>query len=111
MITLGVMFIVLILAAYVDLKVRRCDDDLAVRATMAAFLFYELWSCVENWSSENNNPVAKALQRIMVNKAERHLDVPLGDILLGEQRKPGRRAPRRPYQKTGGHTILDKDDN
>jgi hypothetical protein len=46
------------------------------------FLFYELWSCLENWSSENDKPIAKAMQRIMVNKAERHLNVPLSDILM-----------------------------
>lgn len=96
MITLGVMFVVLILAAYVDHKVRMSDDQLAVRFAMGAFLFYELWSCLENWSSENDQPFAKALQRIMVNKAERHLDVPLSDILM----------------KEGSHnTILNKDDN
>lgn len=86
MITLGVMFVVMILAAYVDLKVRRCDDELAVRVAMGAFLFYELWSCLENWSSENDSRFARALQRIMVNKAERHLDVPLSDILLKEDK-------------------------
>ncbi|MBR2290796.1 MAG: phage holin family protein [Prevotella sp.] len=85
MITLGVMFVVLILAAYVDILVRRSDDQLAVRVAMGAFLFYEGWSCLENWSSENDTPFAKALQRIMVNKAERHLDVPLSDILLKEK--------------------------
>ena len=96
MITLGVMFVVMILAAYVDMKVRQSDDQWAVRFTMGAFLFYEAWSCLANWSSENDEPIAKALQRIMVNKAERHLDVPLSDILLGEKKH---------------NTILDKDDN
>ena len=96
MITLGVMFVVMLLAGYVDMKVRQSEDQLAVRFTMGAFLFYEAWSCLENWSSENDEPIAKALQRIMVNKAERHLDVPLSDILLGEKKH---------------NTILDKDDN
>ena len=104
MITLGVMFVVLILAAYVDQKVRMSDDQLAVRFAMGAFLFYELYSCLENWSSENDQPIAKALQRIMVNKAERHFNVPLSDILLGE--KPKRRG-RKPEPH---HTVLDKDD-
>lgn len=85
MTTLIVVFIMLILAAYVDMTVRRADDDLAVRVAMGAFLFYEIWSCAENWSSENEAPLAKALQRIMVNKAERHLNVPLSDILLKEK--------------------------
>lgn len=84
MLTLGVVFIVLLLAAYVDLLVRKEPDQLAVRATMCAFLFYEVWSCLENWSSENDAPLARALQRIMVNKAERHFNVKLSDILMKE---------------------------
>lgn len=96
MITMGVVFVVMILAAYVDMKVRMSDDQLAVRAAMGVFLFYEGWSCLENWSSESDEPIAKALQRIMVNKAERHLNVPLSDILLGEDKH---------------NTVLDKDDN
>ena len=102
MITLAVVFVVLILAAYVDMGVRRADDQLAVRWTMGIFLFYEGWSCLENWSSENSNPFARALQRIMVNKAERHLNVPLGDILLHEGSKDDCEAPR---------AVYDKDDN
>jgi predicted PurR-regulated permease PerM len=84
MLTLGVVFVVLLLAAYVDLLVRQEFDQLAVRATMCAFLFYEVWSCLENWSSENDAPIARALQRIMVNKAERHFNVKLSDILMKE---------------------------
>ena len=87
MFTLMVVFILLLLAAYVDMYVRRSADQLAVRTAMGAFLFYELWSCAENWSSENDAPLAKALQRIMVNKAERHFNVPLSDILLKEEPK------------------------
>ena len=86
MLTLGVVFMLLILAAYVDMVVRRSTDQLAVRATMGAFLFYETWSCLENWSSENEAPLARALQRIMVNKAERHFNVQLGDILLKDEK-------------------------
>ena len=66
MITMGVVFILMILAAYVDMKVRMSDDQLAVRAAMGAFLFYEGWSCLENWSSENDEPIAKALQRYLL---------------------------------------------
>ena len=87
MITLAVMFTVLVLAAYVDIFVRRSSDQLAVRVAMGAFIFYEGWSCLENWSSENDKPFARALQRIMVNKAERHLNVPLSDILLKEEKE------------------------
>ena len=102
MITLGVVFAILILAAYVDMVVRRAQDDMAVRCAMGIFLFYESWSCLENWSSENNQPFARALQRIMVNKAERHLNVSLSDILLHERENTNREAP---------HAVYDKDDN
>lgn len=80
--TMIIVWLAIILANYVDIAVRYSADKLAVRYTVAVFLFYEIWSCLENWSSENDKPLAKALQRIMVNKAERHLNVPLKDILL-----------------------------
>lgn len=87
-ITMIIAWLCIILASYVDINVRHSDDGLAVRFSVAVFLFYELWSCLENWSSENDQPIAKALQRIMVNKAERHLNVPLSDILMpGDKEK------------------------
>jgi hypothetical protein len=85
--TMIIVWLCIILANYVDVFVRHSPDGLAVRFAVAVFLFYEVWSCLENWSSENDAPIAKALQRIMVNKAERHLNVPLSDILLKEEDK------------------------
>lgn len=79
--TMIIVFIAIILGAYVDILIFH-GGDMGVRFVMCVFLFYEIWSCLENWSSENDAPLAKALQRIMVNKAERHLNVPLSDILL-----------------------------
>ncbi len=86
MVTMIIAWLFIILASYIDINVRNADDGLAVRWAVAVFLFYELWSCLENWSSENNAPLAKALQRIMVNKAERHLNVPLSDILMPDDK-------------------------
>lgn len=80
--TMIIAWLCIILASYVDINVRHSDDGLSVRFAVAVFLFYELWSCLENWSSENDKPIAKAMQRIMVNKAERHFNVPLSDILM-----------------------------
>ena len=87
LVTMIIAWLCIILAGYVDMNVRQAADGLAVRFSVAVFLFYELWSCCENWSSENDNKLARALQRIMVNKAERHLNVPLSDILT-EQKTP-----------------------
>lgn len=106
--TMIIVWICIILANYVDLEVRNATDGMAVRFAVAVFLFYEIWSCLENWSSENKQPIARALQRIMVNKAERHLNVPLSDILLNEEQQ-------HPIEKGKGdeptsNTVLDKDD-
>ena len=113
--TMLIVWLCIILANYVDIAVRHSDDGLAVRFAVAVFLFYEVWSCLENWSSENDQPIAKALQRVMVNKAERHLNVPLSDILLKEERPAGRNSRYRkpagePSAGEGHRTELDKDD-
>lgn len=84
--TMIVAFLLVIVAAYVDMLVIK-DGDTAVRAVMCVFLFYQGWSILENWSSENENKISRALQRIMVNKAERHLNVPLRDIMLNEKKE------------------------
>lgn len=39
----------------------------------------QLWSVLENFSSESEKSWAKVLQKIMVNKAERHFDIKLGE--------------------------------
>ena len=103
--TMIIVWICIILANYVDIAVRHSTDGLAVRFAVAVFLFYEVWSCLENWSSENDQPIAKALQRVMVNKAERHLNVPLSDILLKEDGK----AKPHPTENETHNTELNED--
>jgi hypothetical protein len=46
----------------------------------------QLWSILENFSSENDKSWAKVLQKFMVNKAERHFDIKL-DNLKDEKEK------------------------
>ncbi len=88
LLTMLVVFLVIIAANHVDIAVRMAEDKLAVRWVVGVFMIYEVWSILENWSSENDNKIAKALQRIMVNKAERHLNVPLKDILIDDNDEP-----------------------
>ena len=78
-ITLILVFVLLILGAYVDMLIIK-TGDYAVRFAAGMFLFYELWSCLENWSSENENKFARVLQRIMVDKAERHFNVDMHEL-------------------------------
>src|SRR3712207_6475406 len=77
--TLIIVFIAIILGAYVDMLIVK-NGDIAVRFVMAVFFFYELLSCLLNLLSEKNAPIAKGLQRIMVKKAERHLNETLKNI-------------------------------
>ena len=51
------------------------------------FCLVQVWSILENESSENDAKWAHVLQRIMVNKAERHFDVPLRDILSDDENR------------------------
>lgn len=83
--TMFIVFMLIIVAHYVDTAIIK-DSDISVRFIIGIFLFYECWSILENWSSENDNKLAKALQRIMVNKAERHFNTPLSDILLNNDK-------------------------
>lgn len=78
--TLILGFVAVILAHYIDAHILH-DSDLVTRFTVGTFLFYQLWSVLENWSSENEgNKIAKILQKIMVSKVERHFEVDLSDI-------------------------------
>lgn len=86
MATMIIVFVAIILGNYVDVYVLK-GSDVAVRFVVGVFLFYQIFSVLENWSSENDNKIATALQRVMVNKAERHLNVPLSDILLNEKKE------------------------
>ncbi len=84
--TMIIIFLAIIVANYVDVYVIK-DSDISVRFVVAFFLFYQAWSCVENWSSENDNKMALVLQRIMVNKAERHFNIKMSDILLNDKKE------------------------
>ena len=49
----------------------------------------QLWSILENASSENEKIWAKVLQKIMVNKAERHFDIKLDFDKKEEEKENG----------------------
>lgn len=88
LVTMIVCLLAIIVAHHVDIYIIK-NSDIAERFIVGVFLFYQIWSILENWSSESDNKIAKALQRIMINKAERHFNVPLGDIMLNEDKQEG----------------------
>jgi hypothetical protein len=63
------------------------DEDLAVRWVVGFFFVYQGWSILENWSSENDAKFARVIQRIVVNKAERHFDIEIKDILIPKDKE------------------------
>lgn len=78
----GIKISSLILLAYlIDYHIIRDSIDMwAVRAVAGAFIFVEIWSMLENESSLNDARWARALQRIMVSKVERHFDIELPEF-------------------------------
>ncbi|MDR1502130.1 MAG: phage holin family protein [Prevotella sp.] len=78
-ITMIMGLVLVILAHYVDTLVIK-DSDWAVRYCMGIFIGYQLVSMLENWSSENDNKFAKVLQKVLVNKAERHFNIDLSEF-------------------------------
>lgn len=80
--TLITFFSCILLAGYVDLLIfRSLDADIAIRFVTGIFLGYEAWSILENASSCNGAKWAKVLQKIMVDKAERHFNIDIKEEL------------------------------
>ncbi|MDR1344373.1 MAG: phage holin family protein [Tannerellaceae bacterium] len=88
--TMIIAFVLIILAKYIDILVLE-DNNLAVRWAAGFFFVYQAWSILENWSSENDAKWARVIQRIVVNKAERHFNVPMKDILIPEDKEDERK--------------------
>lgn len=77
--TMVLILALLILASYVDTHVLDGGHK-AKSFSFGFFLAYQLISMAENWSSENDSKPARVLQKILVNKAERHFDVDISEI-------------------------------
>ena len=84
--TMIVVLVGIVIASYVDVHVIK-DGNTAVSFIIGMFLFYESWSVLENWSSENDNKLALLLQMVMINKAERHFNV---DLSILKKEKEGK---------------------
>lgn len=71
---------------------------------MAGASFWQLWSILENESSCSDAKWAKFLQRFMVDKATRHLDIDLRDITEDKQEEQADKGKQEQKQE-------DKQDN
>lgn len=81
LVTMIEMFAIVILAYLVDTKILIMFNGLYLANYVSfAFCFVQCWSILENESSQNDKPWAKAAQRIMVDKTERHFDIDLHEF-------------------------------
>lgn len=75
------VYALIVLAYFIDRIIIPTENGLYLPNIVAGmFCFVQVWSFLENESSENNANWARVLQRIMVNKAERHFNLPLNDV-------------------------------
>ena len=49
------------------------------RFACGVFVFQQIWSCLESESSANDSKWARTMQKIMIDKSERHFDIDLSE--------------------------------
>ncbi len=69
-----ILFSCIILAFLIDSYIFPMLDLILPNIVAGAFCFYEMWSILENESSENPRSWAKLLQKIMINKASKYVE-------------------------------------
>lgn len=69
-----VVFLVIVLAHMIDASIFPMFDMYLSNCVAGVFSLYEIWSILENESSENDDSWARFLQKFMVNKASRHIE-------------------------------------
>lgn len=73
--------IALLISFFVQLYIFEGSNFHLPQITAGVICFWQLWSILENMSSGGREAVwAKALQKIMIDKAERHLDIDLTEF-------------------------------
>lgn len=81
-----ILFGCIILAYLIDVSIFPMIDLYLANMVAGSFCIYELWSILENESSESSKPWAKVLQKIMINKASRYLE-DIGDTIKEVNKK------------------------
>lgn len=83
-----VLYGCIVLCHFIDHYIYPFLDLYLPNAVAGAFCFRELWSILENESSENHNSWARLAQKVMVNKAARHIE-DLGKAMVDMGKKAG----------------------
>ena len=85
--TLLSIYTLIMLSYLIDMYVVTMFEIYLENIVAGIFCFWNLWSILENESSANNARWAKVLQRILVDKAERHFDIDLKEFKEKEDAK------------------------
>ena len=73
--------VALLIAHFVQLYIFEGSNFHLPQITAGVICFWQIWSILENMSSGGREAIwAKALQKIMIDKAERHLDIDLTEF-------------------------------
>ena len=84
--------VALLIAHFVQLYIFEGSNFHLPQITAGVICFWQIWSILENMSSGGREAVwAKALQKIMIDKAERHLDIDLTEFKQNTNEKANER--------------------
>ena len=84
--------VALLIAHFVQLYIFEGSNFHLPQITAGVICFWQIWSILENMSSGGREAVwAKALQKIMIDKAERHLDIDLTEFKKNTNEKANER--------------------
>ncbi len=78
--TLLTIYSLIMFAYLLDKYVMTMFDLYLENIVAGIFCFWHMWSILENTSSANNSRWAKVMQRVLVDKTERHFDINLDDL-------------------------------
>lgn len=78
--TFLIICLVVFLCHLIDTEILYFADLHLVNIVSGAFCFVQLLSILENESSLNNSSWAKVLQKILVDKAQRHFNVDISEV-------------------------------
>lgn len=78
--TIATIYQLIVFAYLLDHFVVTMIDLYLENIVTGIFCFWNFWSILENESSANDSRWAKVLQKILIDKAERHFDVDLSDF-------------------------------
>ena len=82
----------LLIAHFVQLYIFEGSNFHLPQITAGVICFWQIWSILENMSSGGREAVwAKALQKVMIDKAERHLDIDLTEFKQNTNEKANER--------------------